>query len=110
MEKLHKVILSMEYEYTRVYANSLALQAVLEQWASNAGASDSIESSKLSLLAALYRQNEYYIQECVDASRTLLRHLVNGLLPDDSLKHAPTRTYFRILSGAMFLLKVSLLV
>jgi len=92
-----------------VYSNSLALQAVLEHWTSRVGASHSSERSGTSSLAALYRQNEYYINECVDASRTLLRHLVNGLLPEDSLKHAPTRTYFRILSGAMFLLKVSLL-
>ncbi len=63
----------------------------------------------MSSLAALYKQNEFYIKECVDASRTLLRHLVDGLFPNDFLKHAPTRTYFRILSGAMFLLKVSLL-
>ena len=98
----------MEYEYTRVYANSLALQAVLEQWISNTGTNHPSKPLKSSSLATLYRQNEYYIKECVDASRTLLRHLVNGLLPDDSLKHAPTRTYFRILSGAMFLLKVKL--
>ncbi len=30
---------------------------------------------------------------------------MEGLLPDDYLKHAPVRTYFRIISGAMFLLK-----
>lgn len=33
--------------------------------------------------------------------------MVDGLLPDDYLKHVPVRTYFRILSAAMFLLKVS---
>ena len=31
--------------------------------------------------------------------------VVDGLLPGDYLKHAPVRTYFRIISGAMFLLK-----
>ena len=81
---------------------------MLEQWTSEFGSSHRSERSGTSL-AALYRQNEYYIKECVDASRTLLRHLVDGLLPNDFLKHAPTRTYFRILSGAMFLLKVGLL-
>lgn len=30
---------------------------------------------------------------------------MDGLLPGNYLKHAPVRTYFRIISGAMFLLK-----
>ena len=40
----------------------------------------------------------------VEGSRNLLRTVVEGLLPGDYLKHAPVRTYFRIISGAMFLL------
>jgi len=33
------------------------------------------------------------------------RTAVGGLLPGDHLKEAPVRTYFRIISGAIFLLK-----
>lgn len=54
----------------------------------------------------MYSRNQAYIKEVVDASRTILRYVVEELLPDDYLKHAPVRVYFRIVSAAMFLLKV----
>ena len=56
---------------------------------------------------AFRKQNAIYIAEVVDASRSMLRHILDGLVPQNGLRHAPVRTYFRILSGAMFLLKVS---
>lgn len=103
-----------------IYVNSLALQAVLEQWTSThqagsrpyAGATNGPNARTPSALLSpslveLYKGNEYYIKEVVDASRNLLRNVVEGLLPNDGLKHTPVRTYFRIFSGAMFLLKVS---
>ena len=54
----------------------------------------------------MYSRNQTYIKEVVDASRTILRSVVYDLLPSDYLKHAPVRVYFRIVSAAMFLLKV----
>ena len=57
--------------------------------------------------ANLYNRNEPYIREVIESSRTVLRHVLDVLLPDDHLKHAPVRTYFRIISASMFLLKVS---
>ena len=59
-----------------------------------------------SKLVDFRKQNAIYIAEVVEASRNLLRLTVDGLLPNGGLKHAPVRTHFRILSGAMFLLKV----
>ena len=53
------------------------------------------------------KQNEPYIKEVVDASRSILELALKGLLPNGNLKHAPVRTHFRILAGAMFLLKAS---
>ena len=61
-----------------------------------------------SKLVAFRKENAIYIAEVVDASRSMLRHITEGLVPQNGLRHAPVRTYFRILSGAMFLLKVSL--
>ena len=55
----------------------------------------------------LYRVNEQYIQEVVDASRKILTTVLEGLVPGGRLKHAPIRTFFRILSGMIFILKVS---
>lgn len=59
-------------------------------------------------LMELYRVNEPYIQEVVDASRKILQTVLEGLVPGGRLKHAPIRTFFRILSGMIFILKVSL--
>jgi hypothetical protein len=58
----------------------------------------------------LYRVNEQYIQEVVDASRKILQTVLEGLVPGGRLKHAPIRTFFRILSGMIFILKVGLTV
>lgn len=146
-------ILNIEYEYVRVYINSLALQAVVERCANpgdhhhhsnnnnnNGAAQVHLDASApasssagltpegrspqqsrygggggggggnvpFSTLAGLYGNDQGYIKEVVDASRNLLQTVVGGLLPGGYLQHAPVRTYFRIVSGAMFLLKVRL--
>ncbi|KAH0558434.1 hypothetical protein GP486_004913 [Trichoglossum hirsutum] len=118
-------ILIIEYEYLRVYINSLALQAVVERCTNKAGNNAYIQTSNpnsssggaispnprsygsvpFSTLINLYGGDQEYVKEVVDASRSLLQTVVEGLLPGDYLKHAPVRTYFRIISGAMFLLK-----
>jgi hypothetical protein len=59
-----------------------------------------------SKVVEMRKENAPYIKAVVDASRSLLRHVIDGLVPKNGLKHAPVRTHFRILSGAMFLLKV----
>lgn len=59
-------------------------------------------------LMELYRVNETYIQEVVDASRKILQTVLEGLVPEGRLRHAPIRTFFRILSGMIFILKVKL--
>jgi hypothetical protein len=58
------------------------------------------------VLMELYRVNEPFIQEVVEASRKILTTVLEGLVPGDHLKHAPVRTCFRILSGMIFILKV----
>ncbi|KAL8664637.1 MAG: hypothetical protein Q9202_002907 [Teloschistes flavicans] len=98
------IILSIELEYIRLYIFSLALQAVLGHWTSSAAPGND-EQTTYGSFSALYRRNEIYITEVVKAARNLLRLVVEGLLPNNYLKHAPVRTHFRILSGAMFLLK-----
>lgn len=122
-------ILTIEYEYVRIYINSLSLQAVVERCtnhANNAGNGSGsghgdlqaasghqlspqtmINFGKLPLgqLGGFTAHDQEYIREVVEGSRNLLRTVVEGLLPGDYLKHAPVRTYFRIISGAMFLLK-----
>ncbi|KAF4119762.1 Fungal Zn(2)-Cys(6) binuclear cluster domain, partial [Geosmithia morbida] len=131
-------ILTIEYEYVRIYINSLSLQAVVERCTSNAnhpagaaaataataasahGGSGNAATApsqlspqtiqnfgKLPLgqLGGFTLHDQESVREVVEGCRNLLRTVVEGLLPGDYLKHAPVRTYFRIISGAMFLLK-----
>ncbi|KAK0623293.1 hypothetical protein B0T14DRAFT_536212 [Immersiella caudata] len=119
-------ILTIEYEYVRIYVNSLSLQAVVERCTNNASggsaAGGSVSGNSAPQQLSPQTQNYYgklplgqlggfgvedqeYVREVVNGSRNLLRTVVEGLLPGDFLKHAPVRTYFRIISGAMFLLK-----
>ena len=123
-------VLLVEYEYTRsyppfvlaswglmylgIYVNSLALQAVVDRWttmsneAAQAGKPGSAASGGgwFQVLMELYRVNEPYIQQVVDASRKILQIVLDRLVPAGHLKHAPVRTCFRILSGMIFILKV----
>jgi hypothetical protein len=73
----------------------------------HSGSVSSSGTTSLRVLMELYRDNEMYIQEVVDASRKILQTVLNGLVPGDHLKHCPVRTFFRILSGMIFILKVS---
>ncbi|KAJ5713113.1 uncharacterized protein N7483_010294 [Penicillium malachiteum] len=110
-------ILLIEYEYTRLYVNSLALQAVVDRWTTMSNESAQDPSGRpgsgpspgstgwFRTLMELYRVNEQYIQEVVDASRKILQTVLEGLVPGGRLKHAPIRTFFRILSGMIFILK-----
>jgi hypothetical protein len=102
----------------------LSLQAVVERCTNNAGNHNAAGHSgnntgnplspetqnyygklPLARLGGFSSADQDYVREVVDGSRNLLRTVVDGLLPGDYLKHAPVRTYFRIISGAMFLLK-----
>lgn len=113
-------ILTIEYEYVRIYVNSLSLQAVVERSSANAGTGGLPSGNQaplspetqsyygklpLARLGGFGAADQEYVREVVEGSRNLLRTVVEGLLPGNYLKHAPVRTYFRIISGAMFLLK-----
>lgn len=121
-------ILSIEYEYVRIYVNSLSLQAVVERCTNAAGNHSNTAGNPgngsaagaaplspetqnyygklpLARLGGFGVADQEYVRQVVDGSRNLLRTVVEGLLPNEYLKHAPVRTYFRIISGAMFLLK-----
>ncbi|KAF2106244.1 hypothetical protein BDV96DRAFT_508227 [Lophiotrema nucula] len=113
-----KHVLSIEYEYTRVYLNSLALQAVVERCTHNTpqqthaqpnGPSSSTSRDggaiPFSTLVKWYGNDRHYIKEVIDASRNVLLTVVEGLYPGDYLRHAPVRTFFRIVSVAIILLK-----
>lgn len=107
-------LLSMEYDYARLYINSLGLQRVVESWIELANeaassANDGCAGSggvTFSLLLDILRPNKEYIDEVSDAARSILKTVMEGLVPGEHLAHASVRSYFRILSGLMFTLKV----
>ncbi len=106
-------ILAIEYEYVRIYINSLSLQAVVERSTNHAAAGvgrdkaspNFLNKIPMTLYGGFTPQDSHYVSQVISGSRNLLRTVVEGLLPYGYLKHAPVRTYFRIISGAMFLLK-----
>ncbi|KAI5300041.1 hypothetical protein KEM56_002792 [Ascosphaera pollenicola] len=105
-----RTALRMEYEYTRLYINCMALQAVVDKWTTMASQgmpsnANGAKHSSLHVLVEQYTVNETYIQEVIDASRTILQIVLDKLVPNDYLKHSPIRTFFRILSGMIFILK-----
>ena len=121
-----KHILQIEYEYCRVYINALALQAVAERCANSlqSNTNQAIDPpSELTrsavttngvrtyvtitpqMLAKLLGGDRHYLQEVGTAARNLLKVVVDGLYPGEYLRHAPVRTYFRIISVAIMLLK-----
>ncbi|KAF2157237.1 hypothetical protein K461DRAFT_325727 [Myriangium duriaei CBS 260.36] len=113
---LMRHVLVIDYEYCRVYLNSLGLQAVVERCTQNVhqqkanaakigsnGPSDG--SIPASVLEKCYGSDRFYINEVTDGCRKLLAAVVDGLYPGEHLRHAPVRTYFRIISVAIILLK-----
>ena len=58
-----------------------------------------------STLTRWYGNDRHHIDEVVSASRNVLRIVVEGLYPEGYLRHAPVRTFFRIVSVAIILLK-----
>jgi hypothetical protein len=102
-------ILTIEYGYSRVYVHSLALQAVVERCTNNSPIMTDGEKGPIPLpQLKKWMANDYqFINEVIDAARMVLRTVVEDLYPGNHLKHCPVRTFFRIVSVAMMLLKVS---
>ncbi|ODH14675.1 hypothetical protein ACO22_06533 [Paracoccidioides brasiliensis] len=102
LSKPMRAILSIEYGYVRVYINSVALQAMVEQHERGAGDGTGM---RVSSVLNTYDGNKEYFMEVVSAARAILQVVVKDLVPGGHLKHVPIRTYSRILAGAMFCLK-----
>ncbi|KJX99224.1 Fungal Zn binuclear cluster domain containing protein/C6 transcription factor [Zymoseptoria brevis] len=126
MPKYMRAILGIEYEYCRVYLNALALQAVAERCANDHPSPVQVVDPPLEMARAAIASSgdgrpdvaitpstlskwlggdRHYFVTVGDAARNLLKIVVEDLYPDGFLRHAPVRTYFRIISVAIMLLK-----
>ncbi|KAJ5501993.1 hypothetical protein N7463_004867 [Penicillium fimorum] len=85
LAKQTRHILSIEYEYAQLCIFSLALQARCEQTTSAA--------------------EEKYLRGTVKAAWTILRIVLDDLLPRGSLTYIPVRSYSRVLGATLILLK-----
>jgi hypothetical protein len=120
--KYMRYILEIEYDYCRVYLNALALQAVAERCANEypvqivGQAADHVRAvttngvrSDVAItpqtLSKWLGGDRKYMIEVRDAACHLLNVVVDGLVPSNYLKHAPVRSYFRIISVCIMLLK-----
>lgn len=121
-------ILEIEFQYSRAFVCLLALHAVVERCARNTPLQrfaelvtrsvgcDGTNVGGSSIDATPYAPADLrnyiggdspYIAECIDACRSIMKVVIDGLRPGGYLKHCPVRTYFRIISAALILLKVS---
>ncbi|KAM0698286.1 hypothetical protein Q7P36_001752 [Cladosporium allicinum] len=120
--KYMRYILEIEYDYCRVYLNALALQAVAERCANEypvqivGQAADHVRAvttngvrSDVAItpqtLSKWLGGDRKYMIEVRDAACHLLSVVVDGLVPNNYLAHAPVRSYFRIISVCIMLLK-----
>ncbi|KAF7133859.1 hypothetical protein CNMCM5793_005271 [Aspergillus hiratsukae] len=93
-------ILTIEYAYVRLCIFSVALQAVIDRRYYD-GTSDIPERSPLSAS----KQDEEHLRETVKAAQTILRTVLDDLIPHGSLTYIPVRSYSRLLGATLFLLK-----
>ncbi|KFY81322.1 hypothetical protein V500_11530 [Pseudogymnoascus sp. VKM F-4518 (FW-2643)] len=108
-------LLFLEYHYIRMYVNSLSIQAIVERTVSqssnptSAGTASSERSASQppsdDLLVTSISASDYnLISEVIDASVQILKKSIS-LSQSGQLIHAPMRTYVRIVSASIFLLK-----
>lgn len=120
--KFMRYILLIEYEYCRVYLFALALQAVAQRCANDIPqvndppmdvSREDITTKGIHTDVAIAPQtlakwlggDRRYINEVREGACNLLSAVVDGLYPGEYLKHAPVRSYFRIICVAIMLLK-----
>lgn len=97
-------LLFIEYQYIRLYINSIAIQAVVERALAQNIPNDTSSSREGLFLANVSSSDRALNAEVIDASCQILRKTVS-LSNAGTLCFAPVRIYMRIISASIFLLK-----
>jgi hypothetical protein len=92
-------MLLVEWEYIRLYINSLALQAVAERESSQTLGIDG-QTIRIS------EEDAVFIGHVVEASKSILQYMIYEFAPRGLLRNSPVKIFLRIISAAVFLLKV----
>ncbi|KAL4973976.1 hypothetical protein BDW66DRAFT_168129 [Aspergillus desertorum] len=96
-------VLCIEYQYLRVFANSLGVQGIVERVLSDAPLRGTIDATFVSRAQRLnMSRNEYeFIGEVIDGTCAILSHVVAIANP----RCLPMRVSSRMISSSIFLLK-----
>ncbi|RMZ84680.1 hypothetical protein DV737_g892, partial [Chaetothyriales sp. CBS 132003] len=94
-----QAVLLMEYEYARLYLNSLGFQSVVSRLLS-----DNDSQRSMLVRSNLVAENKAYIDELTEAASNILDRFTIDL-GDGGLINAPVRTFLRNLSAMMFAMK-----
>ena len=102
MKDTFREILFIEYQFLKVFINSLGIQAVVERTlaATNARAQGLEETRSINVQDADFE----FIQEVVSACSQILEK-VSALAESGTLRFSPVRFFLRVTSSSVFLLK-----
>jgi hypothetical protein len=94
-------MLSIEYQYVRIYTNSLGMQAVVERTL----AETDPDGPQEDILPMTIEPRDYdFIQEVVDGSRQILQK-TSELADSGALRYSPVRIFLRITTSSIYLIK-----
>jgi hypothetical protein len=94
-------MLLVEWEYVRLHINSLALQAVAERESNQTVGIDG-------QIVRILEEDGIYIEHVLDASKSILNYIIYQFAPNGYLRCSPVKVFLRIISAAVFLVKVTL--
>ncbi|KAL4887327.1 hypothetical protein BJY04DRAFT_225410 [Aspergillus karnatakaensis] len=99
----YDIILHIEYQYLRVFANSLGVQGIVERVLSDSNFQGTIDATFVSQARQLnMTRNEYeFIEEVIDGACVILTRIVSFSDP----RCLPMRVLSRMISSSIFLLK-----
>lgn len=105
LSKIGFQVLLVDYQYVRMYINSLAVQAIVDRLQrKDQGPSPATSHLDYDFLEIVSSQDYKYVQEVTSASREILQ--ITVLLANaGALRYAPVRVFIRITSASIFLLK-----
>lgn len=94
-------MLAIEYQYVRIYTNSLGMQAVVERTVNEVD----LEGLPDDTIPMSVDSTDYdFIQEVVDGSCQILQKVIK-LADSGSLRYSPVRIFLRITSSSIYLIK-----
>ena len=104
VSKYMRAVLTIEYNSIRVNANSVALMALSKRLERRSLAAQGTDTQ--AKRSEIYRDNELFTNDQVAAACTVLNVIVDELVPDESVKFIPVRTFHRVLGSVLALWKV----